>query len=261
MTGYDNTDAKSGKADTEVFVYDATANGGAGELVCASCNPTNGRPLGQALIGGSGGTLWVAGRIPGSYSTLAEPDVLAPDGSRLIFEATDALVPDDTNGSLDVYQWERAGEGSCTEEEGTFSEAANGCIDLISSGKSFAASEIADVSQTAVGADVFFNTLESLVPQDYGLRDIYDARINGGFPIPPPPKPKCEGETCQSPPPAPEFQDGASETNIDPGNVTQKKPKGCPKGKHRVKKKGKSRCVPNRKGKQPQQKRHWENNL
>jgi hypothetical protein len=249
MTGYDNTDAKSGKATTEVFVYDATANGGAGELVCASCNPTSGRPTGKDLAGESGKDFWVAGRIPGSYSTLAEPEVLAPDGSRLIFEATDALVPDDTNGRLDVYEWERAGVGSCDEEESTtFSEAANGCVDLISSGQSLADSEIVDVSQTASGADVFFNTLESLLPSDYGLRDIYDARIGGGFPPPPPPPIECEGETCQSPPPAPEYRDGATANNFGPGNMTQpKKPRRCPKGKHKVKKAGKVRCVANKK--------------
>jgi NHL repeat-containing protein len=250
MTGYDNTDAKSGVADTEAFVYDASANGGAGELVCASCNPTNGRPAGKNLAE-EGGTFWAAARIPASYSTLAEPEVLAPDGQRLIFEAADALVPDDTNGRLDVYQWERAGVGSCEESETTFSETAGGCIDLISSGQGLADSEIVDVSQTAAGADVFFNTLEGLVPQDYGLRDIYDARIGGGFPPPPPPPIDCEGETCQNPPPAPERRVGATATNFGPGNMTQKpkKKQGCPKGKHKVKKGGKSRCVANKKGK------------
>jgi hypothetical protein len=250
LTGYDNTDAKSGKADTEVFLYDAAANEGAGELVCASCNPTGGRPLGKDLAGGGsvGSTFWVAARIPASYSTLAEPEVLAPDGSRLIFEATDALVPDDTNGRLDVYQWERMDQGSCDEEDATFSDAANGCIDLISSGQSLADSMIVDASPTGTGADVFFTTLESLVEQDYGLLDIYDARIGGGVDPLPPPEVECEGEICQNTPPAPEFQDGASETNVGPGNMTQpKKPKRCPKGKHKVKKAGKVRCVANKK--------------
>ena len=245
MTGYDNTDTKSGKADTEVFVYDASADEGAGELLCASCSPTNGRPSGRQVE--EGVDFWIAGRIPASYSTLAEPEVLAPDGRRLIFESADALVPRDTNGRLDVYEWERAGQGSCTEEDATFSESAGGCIDLISTGQSLADSEIVDVSQTAVGADVFFNTLEGLLPQDYGLRDIYNARIGGGFEPPPPPTLECEGESCQSPAAAPEFQIGASETNVDPGNMTQKKSKGCPKGKHKVKRGGKSRCVPNKK--------------
>jgi hypothetical protein len=246
MTGYDNTDAKSGEADTEVFLYDATANEGAGELLCASCNPTGGRPAGKN-VAEEGGAFWAAGRLPASYSTLVEPEVLAPDGSRLLFEATDALVPDDTNGRIDVYEWERAGVGSCEESNTTFSEAAGGCVDLISSGQSLADSEIVDVSQTASGADIFFNTLESLLPSDYGLRDIYSARIGGGFPPPPPPTPICEGESCQSPPAPPEFQTPATTTNVGPGNITQKPKKRCPKGKHKVKRGGKVRCVANKK--------------
>ena len=246
MTGYDNTDAGSGEADTEVFVYDASANEGAGELICASCNPTNGRPAGREAEQGTG--FWVAARIPASYSTLAAPEVLAPDGQRLFFEATDALVPSDTNGRLDVYQWERAGEGSCKEGDATFSEAAGGCVDLISSGQSLADSEIVDASLSAAGADVFFNTLEGLLPQDYGLRDIYDARIGGGFEPPEPPPIPCKGESCRNPAAAPEFQTGATANNVGPGNIAPKKPKGCPKGKHKAKKNGKSRCVPNKKG-------------
>ncbi len=34
LTGFDNTDAASGKADVEVFAYEA-----GGELLCVSCNP------------------------------------------------------------------------------------------------------------------------------------------------------------------------------------------------------------------------------
>ena len=43
LTGYDNADAATGEPDTEVFLYDAAAN----RLVCASCNPSGGRPAGR----------------------------------------------------------------------------------------------------------------------------------------------------------------------------------------------------------------------
>ncbi len=46
LTGYDNTDAVSGKADAEVFRYDAAS----GELACVSCNPTGQRPTSRELI-------------------------------------------------------------------------------------------------------------------------------------------------------------------------------------------------------------------
>ena len=47
LSGYDNTDAVSGEADREVFHYDA----GTGKLVCASCNPSGGRPQGRHVLG------------------------------------------------------------------------------------------------------------------------------------------------------------------------------------------------------------------
>ena len=61
LTGYDNTDVSSGEADSEVFLYDATANEGKGSLVCASCNPSGARPRGS---GNGGGKQWFAGTIP-----------------------------------------------------------------------------------------------------------------------------------------------------------------------------------------------------
>jgi hypothetical protein len=91
------------------------------------------------------------------------------------------------------------------------------------------------------GCDVFFTT-SVLLPQDPGQIDVYDARVGGGFPQPVT-LPICEGETCQGPSnPPPEFPTPASATFNGPGNV-KPKPKRCPKGKRKVKRKGKVRCV------------------
>ena len=115
------------------------------------------------------------------------------------------------------------------------------------------------VDISADGHDVFFKTTESLVTQDPGLRDIYDARIEGGFP-PLPPKPIiCQGEACLEPPkPAPPAVTPASQA-AGPGNPVwpnpKPKPRKCPKGKHKVKKNGKVRCVKNKKGKAGQSRR------
>jgi hypothetical protein len=242
LTGYDNTDAKSGKADNEVFLYDADANGGAGEILCASCNPSGARPAGTDL-GSLSAPFWVAARLPFYATTLHAPEVLADDGSRLVFESQDPLAVRDTNSRLDVYEWERAGTGGCKEANASFSAEAGGCIDLISSGKSKLDSEIVDASAT--GDDVFFSTLSSLVPQDYGLLDIYDARVGGGFPPPPPPEPECEGETCQSPAAAPGFATPATRS-VGPGNqaAQSRKRSRCPKGKRKARRAGKTRCLP-----------------
>ncbi len=183
VAGYDNTDLNNGQADAEVYLYDAAANGGAGELRCVSCNPSGARPQG-ANIGTGNSVLWAAAQIPGWESQLHPSRVLSADGSRLFFESFDALVLRDTNGKQDVYEWEQAADAKACEEAGAdlFVEKAGGCISLISSGQSAEHSQFLDAS--ASGSDVFFTTEASLLPQDFGLVDVYDARVNGGFPTP-----------------------------------------------------------------------------
>ena len=226
LTGYDNTDASSlakcgeaeGICDNEVFLYDAGANGGAGEILCASCNPSGGRPQG-ANLGGESAQFWTAARLPGQMSSLYPSRLLSAGGERLFFESQDPLVARDTNGRLDVYQWERAGKGSCTEADPGYSPEAGGCIELVSSGQSIRDSELLDAS--ASGDDVFFTTLSSLYAADYGLVDVYDARVDGGFPAPTEAAPGCEGESCQSAPPAPSSPTPASNSYKGPGDLRE----------------------------------------
>jgi len=240
LTGYDNTDQASGEEDAEVFVYDA----GADELVCASCNPSGARPRG-ANVAVPILPFWAAALIPGWENQSHASRALSEDGSRLLFEASDALALGDTNGVQDVYQWEAAGEGTCTESSDSFSPANGGCIDLISTGRSPRPSELVDASSD--GADVFFKTAQSLWPADPGLIDVYDARVEGGFPPPPPPVLPCEGD-CQQREPEPEDQPPVT-LLPGPGDVVEKpksKPKKCRKGTHKVKKAGKVRCAKNK---------------
>jgi hypothetical protein len=243
-TGYDNTDARNGEADAEVYLYEASAEGGAGDLICASCNPTGARPVGQDIYYPAGnGTnhIWAAAHMPVWSDHLYAPRVLAADGSRLYFESSDALSPRDTNGAQDVYQWEAPGAGGCDQGDPDYFELNQGCLRLISSGQSPRAAEFVDASPS--GDDVFFATLSSLLPQDYALVDVYDARVDGGFPQPPPAAPQCEGEACQSPPEAPNDPTPASAAFEGAGNVAgepaAQAPKRCAKGK--VRRKG--RCV------------------
>ncbi len=69
------------------------------------------------------------------------------------------------------------------------------------------------------GADVYFDTADQLVPQDADTQqDIYDARIDGGFPGPPVPA-ACQ-ETCQgSLTPPPPLLSAGSTTFSGPGNA------------------------------------------
>ncbi len=236
LTGRDNIDLVSGKADAEIFHYDAASE----QLICASCNPTNARPPGREPFENS----WMASRIPGAQTDIYPvPRVLSDDGSKLFFESFQPLIASDTDGSADVYEWERPGEGNCTTSIPAYSPTAGGCVSLISSGKSPADSLIADVSPS--GRDVFLATASRLLPKSDPdeLYDVYDARAGGGFPPPAEAPAPCEGEACQSPPPAPPAASLASSAYEGPGNPTQGKPRRCAKGKHLVRRGARKRCV------------------
>jgi hypothetical protein len=233
-TGYDNLDAKSGKPDSEVYLYDASTEA----LACVSCNPSGARPLGGDLEP-RGRTYLGAARFPGSLSNLDPSRPLSKDGSRLFFESVEALVPNDTNGQKDVYEWEAPGSGDCDESANKFSAPNAGCLSLISSGQSPLEAEFLDASPT--GNDVFFATASSLLPQDYGLVDIYDARQGGGYPAPPVDPATCEGEACQGPYVPPHDPTPASSTYEGPGNTGEAPAKAKHKGRRQHKKHHKRR--------------------
>ncbi len=220
LTGYDNDHASGGIPTAEIYRYDAEAD----ELICASCNPSGARPAGRATI-------------PPFQTGMHAARVLSEDGSRLYFESEDTLVARDTNGRKDVYQWEEEGTGGCDEADAGFSAPSGGCIELISSGQSELDSRFVESSPS--GDDVFLATASSLLPQDQGLVDIYDARVGGGLPIPAPRAPTCEGEACQSVPAAPDDPTPASSAFRGAGNVVEGVKPRCAKGK--VRRKG--RCV------------------
>jgi sugar lactone lactonase YvrE len=197
---YDNTDVSGRGSDAEVYVYDATSNSGAGRLTCASCNPTGARPVGGQVPTGATGVR-AAALIPRWPSSLYASRALSDDGSRVFFDSFDALSPEDSNGVQDVYEWEAPGTTGCSETDADYSKLNEGCVSLISSGHGSSVSEFVDASPN--GDDVFFSTGASLVGQDTGLVDIYDARVDGGFPSQPSPPAGCEGEACQSLPATP----------------------------------------------------------
>ncbi len=182
LTGYENNGV------TEVFLYGPPPGGGAAKLTCVSCNPTGERPRGASSIPGA-----IANGTGPDVTRSYKPRSLSNDGSRVFFDSSDSLVVQDTNSRPDVYEWEARGAGSCQRE--------NGCVNLISSGRSPQPSTFIDAS--ANGSDAFFLTDSSLFPLDPGSFDVYDARVDGGF-LPPAPAIPCEGDACQSLPAPPE---------------------------------------------------------
>lgn len=198
IADYDNVDTASGQRAGEVYVYDAVTD----EPRCVSCNPSGARPAVESLDSLST-PLWTAARVPPWNYNLHPGRPLSDDGSRLFFESFDALLPRDTNGRKDVYEWSRAGgEQECRDRGAElYVESAGGCLSLISTGTSGEDSSFVDAS--ADGGDVFIRTASGLVAHDRdGFVDIYDARVGGGFAAPADPPPPCEGDACQPAPTA-----------------------------------------------------------
>ncbi len=262
LTGYDNRDAVSGKPDEEVYLYHAEASAaGPAKLVCASCDPTGARPLGEefgsvleeAFLGGNRAwaaetTTSFAAMVPGWTRELYQSRYLS-DSGRLFFESHDALVSQDVNGTWDVYEYEPEGvpesEHACTsavqsgsdvfkpartvEVEGRGVEEGAGCVGLISSGTSAEPSAFLDASEA--GGDVFFLATSRLAPQDFDTSyDVYDAHECTGeapcltSPAQPPP---CITEASCKPAPSPQpqiFGAGGSATFSGAGNPASPSP-------------------------------------
>jgi DNA-binding beta-propeller fold protein YncE len=121
----------------------------------------------------------LAGRVE-TAGVLESGITISSDGSYVVFQSSDALTPGVHGGINNVYEWH------------------NGSVYLISDG-SDTNTNAGLVGMDASGANVFFRTADKLVGQDGDENvDVYDARIDGGFPAPTPAA-NCSGESCQGP--------------------------------------------------------------
>ncbi|HEV7482886.1 MAG TPA: hypothetical protein VGO13_07290 [Solirubrobacterales bacterium] len=256
LSSYDNTDVLSplpcgveegfreGVCDAEVYIFEA----GATAPKCVSCNPTGARPRGRLAPGSAINRLRypAAASLPPPTTQLHFPHVLSSDGRRLFFNSFDALLPRDTNGAVDVYEWESAPDREACVQRGAelYVEAAAGCLSLISSGESPEDSEFLDASPT--GEDAFFATTSSLLPEDPGLIDVYDARAFGGIPAADSGPAECHGEACQAPAGVP--TDPTSSSSFYVGPEDEKAKKKAPHKKHHHKKKKKKQQQKRRRG-------------
>ena len=212
---------------SEAYVYRADSSTPTEpDLVCASCDPSGERPVDNAYLNIR------KNASAGNFSTHLS-HALSDDGRYVFFSSADPLVPADTNGAFDAYEYDNQ-----TEE-----------VHLLSSGTSPSDSYFLDASDD--GHDVYIITRQRLLGWDTdNAYDVYDVRIGGGFPEPPATTAPCAGETCRHPiGPTPSAAPVGS-GNEGPGNPKSSRPR-CPKGKHAVKARGKSRCVKSRHGKTP----------
>lgn len=154
-----------------------------------------------------------------------KPRFLADDG-RVFFSTRESLTAQDRNEVFDAYQY----------------DPTTGIASLLSSGKGKDPSSFADAS--ASGDEVFIATRQPLASGDSDdLVDLYDVRTGGGFPTAPPTPAPCIGEGCQGAssdsPPSTSLASGLAAK----GNLRGQPPRRCPKGKRKVRRQGKVRCV------------------
>jgi DNA-binding beta-propeller fold protein YncE len=272
LTGYDNRDVASGQPVAEVYLYDAVT----GRLSCASCDPTGARPVGieyrklepnnGGLVGGPRG-IWretdlVAANMPGSAAFEnnhgGHQSRYLSDSGRLFFNTINPLVPQDSNGNQDVYEYEppqgpgQPASNTCTTASPTYSPTSQGCVNLISAGTSSDESAFLDASEN--GDDVFFLTSSKLVPQDTDAAlDVYDAHVCSAevpcLPEPAAAPEPCKGEACQSSPARAAEASPSTQTFSGPGNVSE-----CRKGQ--VRKGGKCVKKQQKKAKKQKKKHH-----
>ena len=215
-----------GAAHDELYRYD----GEDGDVICVSCGEGVAPAKGNMTIPkDTYGLLYTIDgqRVPISISN---------DGERVFFQTNQRLVAQDMNESSaeeestselgvggDTYEWEAPGVEEGPDE---YCRVAVGCTHLISAGEDVGSENFLGASES--GDDVFFVSAAQLVPgATPEFANLYDARVDGGFPSPAA-SPECT--SCQgvgSPPPA--FGAPASETLAGAGNpvepVIKEKPK------------------------------------
>lgn len=228
LTGFDNEPAEAGACENErcreIYLYDATS----GKLICISCDRSGARPVGPAKFGGHEEDTEEGGVQPSPFYVSQN---LSQGGERLFFESPDALVSQDTNGRLDVYEWEVQGEGSCVE--------AVGCVFPVSDVSGSFDSRFMDA--TPSGENVFIATKDQLISEanEDSRINIYDAKVDGGFPVPAVASPCMNADACKptsSPQPSvfgePASAEFSGAGNVSPLFVTPKPTVGkrCSKG-------------------------------
>jgi hypothetical protein len=200
-----------------ISVYDYAT----GETSCASCLPDGVDPGGASFP--------ESDHIAGNET----PRNIDSQGD-VFFQTTSALLPSDTNGLSDVYEYNH-----------------DGALRLVSPGSAAFPAHFAEVS--ADGRDVYFTTAQGLVGQDTDrATDIYDARIGGGLPSQNPnPERQCVGEGCSAVSAGPPgLTASGSETTAGRAPSKQTKKKKTKKKKHKaqchkaVAKKAHVRCSP-----------------
>jgi len=168
--GYDNHDQASGEVDREIYEYTAAETEEASQLLCASCDPSGAKPVGDAFTSGN--------------TAFSRARVVSENGARVFYTARTPLVP----AIEKIFEYEQDGEDGCVDPLG--------CQYLL--GGLSGTEDEQFLGASASGDDVFIATTAQLVPGDTdNLRDVYDVRVDGGVSLPPG-ESVCQSE-CRTP--------------------------------------------------------------
>jgi hypothetical protein len=200
----------------QLFEYDAES----GELVRVSQGEDGYNDDGQHV---SSGLALLGGEEPG-FRSAANKSSVADDGRTVVFVTGGALSPlavSAEKGCSSVYEFRTGGALSA------------GSVHLVSDGRDVQPDRGEACGATFVGMDadgdnILFSTADPLVSSDVDgvQRDIYNARVEGGFP-PIVHAPVCKGEAClgafSGPPgsPVPGSVSQAPEAPVSPTSVTR----------------------------------------
>jgi hypothetical protein len=185
----------------EMYTYEAAT----GKITCVSCLPT--------------------GAPPTSNVEASDNGLFMTNDGRAFFSTADALVPQDTDGIRDVYEYvegrpQLISAGTGSREVG---------ITIAASGLS----EVGLIGVSANGTDAYFSTYDTLVGRDRNgaALKFYDARTDGGFSELPPAAPCAAADECAGPgsSSAPPSQNGTG-AELTGGNY---EPNNQPAGKHK----------------------------
>ena len=186
LTSYDNA------GHQEMYTYTPSS----GLIVCDSCNPD--------------------GKPPTVNVQASQDGLFLTNDGRTFFSTTESLVPQDSNRGIDVYEFVEGRPQLITPGTGTATLGEN----VITA---TAADEVPGlIGVSANGADVYFGTFDPLIAQDHNgnFYKIYDARTDGGFPLPPPSPPCTAAEECHGPgTEAPELAPQGTAANLTGGNA------------------------------------------
>jgi hypothetical protein len=217
----------------EVYAYNAETN----VMRCASCNPSGAKPQSGSHV-----------------VSVSESGPFMSDDGRTFFATKESLVPQDTDGIRDIYEF--TGGRAQLISSGTGDRDSTGGIETFSFFFGNTQTGLESVSRD--GTNVYFSTFESLVPEDQNgsFVKIYDARTGGGFDFTPELGPcaaadECHGAGSEPPPPA-EIATGGSlgAGNLShPGRTSGHHPRKRQRKKHQKRHRRHTRAVnPHRSG-------------